>query len=1118
MLRVTPAPEPLTPAAVGTKLKFAQPAAYRLLFYEMCRYGKREISGRSILVSGSRGAGKTTVVRLAIEMAARQTDLQAKPILIGLHGPDLFTPAPRTPPTSEADTAKKRSDKAADKNANSGESDPTVPPLLNPVADAALRMITKALYRVYMDELGRAYSKRVDDLFDPQAQATRESRQWRESAASLQVALDWAPNLTTLRQYWRRTKALDTGVFTRPAKLREGQGGRELVAAVTARDAFRLVSGKVKFTESDSENGSVSEDRKSGFDFKGLFNPLLGLLSGGLVGGTLLNSGAGPITTAVSAIAAAIATNLTLNFTTTRTIKRTRNRGQDFTWDTSLGSLDRMLPSLLERILDAGLAPIFVVDELDKIEGLEVKMVDLVKHLKHVVTERAFFCFLTNRDYFEYLEDRSRDGSYGPEHTFFTHRLFVTFEPTELREFVKDLLQIEAPQNADDAVDRLVLPYVLTHFARLHPIDLLRSISQITRADGSVSLAPGEVRQPGYRNAAFYQLVVEYLLLSPALNQRIHLEPEFQRLAYDALYYLAWNWAVDGKRELDLGIVEFAAYLTRRSDGKLKLPDTEEGLRGYRDVHILHGSMIQLAGFLSTPGKFREVLESEAAKQTEPAFRVDPPLVEIASSKKDKPLLQLKTGKLKDAATFVFDAYGELLEDMDEAPSARGAIAEPHKTPKELTLERIAQFEALNKFIKDECGESVDLGTIANDWGVIESTPSWTQVRAAINRKHSESTNTTQDAADEDTIARYHETLVRSSKSLKTTFLLAGFIARLVPMPVPVNERERFRKALTIVSEQLALPRRTPQQRPLKLAHTFQQLKPTKEDEEKIYAEMNDFIGKDLFPFDSEAFHKLMNKTWTVPVEPNFIDKRFRRWASEVSSGLAQPTWFYESELADLLAAAAQPASFRADVSSMSLTNWASLLSYIMKAGTQQDPEADCMKALAAFLRYLGFADSSLPGSANMLANQRPTGTFDRILMLLDPDASIAGEWKLDRGAPYAVLPVFFSDMTPFAQTLRAVGITTLRDLGISWIVFERVMNTNPQAFASFGGTVAKNDTWTSLPVFLLTDRPLGDTQLEIQATSLAAAIEAMRAIGPDGGIRNWGRLVMGMAGTGPIS
>ena len=70
--------------------------------------------------------------------------------------------------------------------------------------------------------------------------------------------------------------------------------------------------------------------------------------------------------------------------------------------------LERELPALLRRVKDAGLAPIFVLDELDKLEDEEKTLHEFLDLSKPLVRDHAAFLFLTHRDYFERLEVRRR--------------------------------------------------------------------------------------------------------------------------------------------------------------------------------------------------------------------------------------------------------------------------------------------------------------------------------------------------------------------------------------------------------------------------------------------------------------------------------------------------------------------------------------------------------------------------------------------------------------------------------------------------------------------------------------------------------------------------------------
>jgi hypothetical protein len=144
---------------------------------EIVRYCRRETSGRSILISGSRGSGKTSLVRWAIDKARWDQTISAKPFIVALHGPALFLtakaaqgkeqvdakdPGSQNPLLEEAGTATEAPKPAS----NPPKSEDGTPTLAKPkpedakateagvdFATAVLKGITKALYRSYVDQL-----------------------------------------------------------------------------------------------------------------------------------------------------------------------------------------------------------------------------------------------------------------------------------------------------------------------------------------------------------------------------------------------------------------------------------------------------------------------------------------------------------------------------------------------------------------------------------------------------------------------------------------------------------------------------------------------------------------------------------------------------------------------------------------------------------------------------------------------------------------------------------------------------------------------------------------------------------------------------------------------------
>src|SRR5262249_6491179 len=117
---------------------------------------------------------------------------------------------------------------------------------------------------------------------------------------------------------------------------------------------------------------------------------------------------------------------------------------------------EREFPKLLARVKDVGFAPIFVLDELDKMEDANEKLVSFLRYSKHLVTAEAAFLFLTNRDYYERLvrEDRTSTDNLLTK-TFYTYRIFVRYEPDNFRRFL--LSRIDQSNWRPDEKEKLTL-------------------------------------------------------------------------------------------------------------------------------------------------------------------------------------------------------------------------------------------------------------------------------------------------------------------------------------------------------------------------------------------------------------------------------------------------------------------------------------------------------------------------------------------------------------------------------------------------------------------------------------------------------------------------------------
>jgi hypothetical protein len=98
------------------------------------------------------------------------------------------------------------------------------------------------------------------------------------------------------------------------------------------------------------------------------------------------------------------------NYSTNRTSKTSQDREStiEVDWD-AVRVLERRFPALIRRVKDAGFAPIFILDELDKVPNAFDKLYDFLLLTKHMVTDEASFFFLVNRNYYERMERLDRN-------------------------------------------------------------------------------------------------------------------------------------------------------------------------------------------------------------------------------------------------------------------------------------------------------------------------------------------------------------------------------------------------------------------------------------------------------------------------------------------------------------------------------------------------------------------------------------------------------------------------------------------------------------------------------------------------------------------------------------
>lgn len=686
--RVKTLAEPFSEHAKAQVPILAESDEYRRLRHDLERYTKGEILGRSYLIGGHRGSGKTMMVHHAVEDLIRSSQtLPNRPLFVRLHGPDLLPPAtveekptePAKPPAA-VDGATADKDKAAGAATAAGAKaeatkKPTAAANKTRTADdteleAVLIQMVKALYRHVSSEYRRCYREEIlrrsdsivrDDLL--------------EVAAQFDFELTDFVTPGRLRAFWHRIGAFRRGIlFTvdrstykaysplepaqaaapvqlppPPPMVATDVGLQEILVLSNLSEAYRITSGKLEdisrrlSSDKDSRSSSIS----TAYELKNLLAPVAGLLSGGFVGVSI--GSANPFAAVLLGLVTGGVVSLAFSFKSERTRNREDTLESVFTKDRSVTTLSSVVPLLVDRLKQIGLAPIFVIDELDKVENLESRMTNLVRHLKFLVTENSFSCFLVDRRYFSYLNRQSTQTAYAREYTYFSDRLLILYTPSQLRRFITSTLetvtsgQTGLPVQPTDPTETdkqelEKISYVVLFRARMHPIDLRRQLDSLTAKPGFT--LSDFFPTPRYRFEILMQVAIEWLLDGDDVRVRMSGDPYYRQMAYDTLYYVPRLWEdagsdkpqVPGYQEFGTterkpGLVldnkKFAEYLTARSAGegqpksdskpaskrKAALVKDE---RGGRDFEFLVGKVRELLRYLSRPKELiDEIARSE---------------------------------------------------------------------------------------------------------------------------------------------------------------------------------------------------------------------------------------------------------------------------------------------------------------------------------------------------------------------------------------------------------------------------------------------------------------------------------------------------------------------------
>lgn len=834
-------PEPLTAAAKESSVQrvLIQSDGYRQLVHELHSYCNAQISGRSFLIAGYRGSGKTTLTLSAFEQVWREADagkLRMRPLLVQLLGPSLL------PEFDERDIAEPaRGAASSEKKLTEFEN--------------VLVQFTLALHRAVVNELTEAYRKKMEELAffsGKQSRADVErANVCLEAPGQLALELDEYPGKARLREFWQRAGALPKGLLQIPRlpdaeKKPEvnNQGVNELIALCSVSEAYRRISGTIQASNKDESASKDATAMSREMELKGkeFFGPLITLLTGGVVasGVAAVNPGQWQLAV-VAGVLTAFGSALVAKHSISRSQQRSSSREELFLPNLSVATLDRVLPVLLDRVRDAGLAPVFIIDELDKVEDLSERIPKMVKRLKKLVAEKAFFCFLTDRRYFEEMSSRNAITPHSVESTYFTNQVFITFHHTDYHWFIGELLRKPEPMAVpgassegsqrysaeldEEIIDHALLPYILLHASQMHPIDLRRKISSYRGENGEVTLTPREIRSNFNRLQLSVQVAIELLLESPEMEVELGRDPAFRRFAHDALYFVSREWQ-RGVAELHLGkegSEEFEKYLSKRmitersrqsprteprlaresanrkkkgrpaQDATAEIEDVEAGegdseLREPpftdEEANFLWGKVRELANLLAGPPQAirEQAIAKNVASVRWPHGRFVRPVLDAIVSIPG-PLLE----EVGESGVFRFrysragrpseTAAGPKTDEGRPAPKTEPVSGAKPKADKEGALKlKIALIRKFDSTLRELTGDTIDFGKLGATFGVIRTSPVWSAVETAVGRLTGPSQEYPEKADDILTVDQFVELL----KSSATTLGLSVFCGWIV--------------------------------------------------------------------------------------------------------------------------------------------------------------------------------------------------------------------------------------------------------------------------------------------------------------------------------------------------
>jgi hypothetical protein len=427
--------------------------------------------------------------------------------------------------------------------------------------------------------------------------------------------------------------------------------------------------------------------------------------------------------------------------------------------------------------------------------------------------------------------DRSNDSlvrksAHGRNFSYFSHRVFVSFQPVDLHAYLAGLLELvadtAAPGSALNPLDQInaeLIRWVLLHRSQLNVLSLNRLLEALRGPDDLLQLPTGGAltSDEGYRIDMTLQFAIELELGNPRFAAWTDKRPRLQQAMIDAAYYISRQWLEQDRASLDPeenaesrsptldlskdGREAFRAYLLHRMNlHEDDLPTDDDELQQQRaqrdamaltaqELDTLYSVAVGVARTVAFATDKQELKRrwDECIKQNRPGAMSVPTqaLYDALWLGPSRSLLE-PTGPGKDWLVFRW-------RYLPSGESAPPATLEDLVDDAEPALQLLEQTEARlrealgEKSLQDSSGEHL-FSLLADHHRVLPTTPAWTRVagaRADIGQARAGVGNPIALRRDVVVLHEYAEMISSSAagRVVRGALVLASFLRELSPVP-----------------------------------------------------------------------------------------------------------------------------------------------------------------------------------------------------------------------------------------------------------------------------------------------------------------------------------------------